>query len=161
MDSTRSKFIYGLQALLRKRSAELQRLKEGLAAATSRVIARTRELEACSAQLRELENYQRALSGAGADIDIAARMRLHESLRSGLLQKNDQAALLEQARAHEEKVIDELRGARQALQAVERHRERANAEFRKSQQRQALRAADELYLANRHAQAAGRAGSET
>jgi hypothetical protein len=155
----RAEFAYSLHALLRKRSADLDQLKESLVAATSLVAARERELQARAAQIRELEEYQRARSSAGAQIDVAASMRIATSLRSELTRKAQQALLLGQAQQQREQVIDELCRARQALKAVERHRERALAGFQIDQQRQALRAADELYLANRHAAALKQSGS--
>lgn len=153
-------FAYSLHALLRKRSADLEQLKESLVAATSLVTARVRELEARCAHLRELEEYQRARSSAGAQIDVAASMRLDTSLRSELIRKAQQALLLEQAQQQREQVIGELCRARQALKAVERHRERALGAFRIEQQRRALRVADELYLANRQAAVTGQSRFE-
>ena len=142
-------FRYGLQALLRQRCADLDLLKETLSAANQRVAAQAREFDAQSARFAQLQDYQRELSIAGAAIDVESRMRLHNALLNTLSQKERQAAQLQQARAHQEKVIDQVRGARQALKAIERHREQRAEQFKMEQVRRSHLATDELHLSNR------------
>ncbi len=154
MQSTRTVFRYGLQALLRKRSAELDALKAELAAAKVQVAEQTSALEHRSAELADLEQYQRTSSREGAAIDVDSRMRLHLNLSEAIAQRQLQAARLSQAREHEDQIMDQLREARQALEILERHRERTAAQFDTEQVRQAQLATDDLYLSNRQARAA-------
>jgi hypothetical protein len=147
-------FRYGLQALLRKRCAELDLVREELAVANERFDMRARALEAQAAQVAQLETHQRDLSRGGASIDVEARMRLHHCLRSAVLQKEQQAVQLEQARQHRENVIAQVRAARQALKAIERHREQSQGQFDVEQLRKALLATDELHLSSLQSKAA-------
>lgn len=142
-------FRYGLQALLRQRFAELDLLKETLAAANLRVATQASELDAQSARLANLQDYQRELSIAGAAIDVGSRMRLHEALLNTLAQKEQQATRLQQARAHQENIINQVRGARQALKAIERHREQRAEQFKMEQVRRSHLATDDLHLSTR------------
>lgn len=141
-----SSFRYGLQALLRKRCSELDLAREELAAANERFAAQERALEVQAAQVAQLESYQRDLSRGGANIDVEGRMRVHHCLRSTLLQREQQAVQLEQARLHRESVMAGVRAARQALKAIERHREQSVGQFNVEQVRKALLATDELHL---------------
>jgi hypothetical protein len=137
-------FRYGLQALLRKRTSELDLARAELALANERFDVQTRALDAKVAQVVQLETYQRDLSKDGASIDVEGRMRLHQCLRSAVLQKEQQAVVLEQARQHRENAITQVRAARQALKAIERHRENSIGQFNVEQTRKALLATDEL-----------------
>lgn len=139
-------FRYGLQALLRKRTSELDLAREELAVANERLDMEARALEAQEAQLAQLETYQRDGSQDGASIDVEGRMRLHQCLRSAVLQKEQQAVRLEKARQHQENAIAQVRAARQALKAIERHREHSMGQFNVEQTRKALLASDELHL---------------
>lgn len=141
-----SSFRYGLQALLRKRCSELELAREELAVANERFEAQERTLEAKAAQVAQLESYQRQLSRGGANIDVDERMRLHHCLRSALSQREHQAVQLELARQHRESVMAQVRAARQALKAIERHREQSVGQFNVEQVRKALLATDELHL---------------
>ena len=147
---TDSSYRYTLQALLRKRCAELDVVKEELAGVNSRVAAHVQMLDTKAARLLQLENAQRDLSQGGAIIDVEARLRLHQCLRSALLEKEQQAAQLRQAQQQQDEVMDRVRGARQALKAIERHREQSVGQFKLEQQRKAHLAADELHLANQY-----------
>jgi flagellar export protein FliJ len=147
MGADRADFKYGLHALLRKRNAELDTVKGELALANLHVEARERDLESRSAHVRQLESHQRDSSRDGAAIDIDARMRLHLCLRNAVIQQQEQAAQLEQARARQEKVIEKLREAREALKAIERHREQSVERFHLEQLRKEQLATDDLYLA--------------
>lgn len=155
MRNGRNGFHYGLQGLLRQRTAALDALKADLALATARTVVRARELEAHTAHVREIEDYQRSRQPIGAQIDIAARLRLYESLRSERAQSARLASLLEEARKLENEVVDALRSARQALKVVERHRERTLLAYQVEQQRRDLRSADDNFLSVRRSQAAG------
>jgi len=143
-----STFRYGLQALLRKRCSELDLAREELAVANERFEAQERALETHAAQVAQLESYQRDLSRGGANIDVEGRMRLHHCLRSALAQREQQAVRLEQARQQRESVMAQVRAARQALKAIERHREQSMGQFNVEQVRKALLATDELYLSS-------------
>jgi hypothetical protein len=142
-------FRYSLQALMRKRQSELDTRKGELATAKLRVTEQTRELEGRAAELRELEDYQRALSTDGALIDVNARMRLHHCLSHAVSRKQRQVAQLAQAREQEEKILEQLRAAREALQTVERHRERSAGQFDAEGLRKTQLTMDELYLLRR------------
>lgn len=146
MRPDRATFRYSLQALLRKRQAELDNLKAELATAKTRVAEQTREWEARAAELSELEDYQRALSADGAAIDVDARMRLHHRVSHALSQKQRQTALLAKAKEHEDQVLDQLRAAREALETVERHRERSADQFHADGLRKTQLDSDDLYL---------------
>lgn len=149
-------FRYGLQALLRKRCAELELAAAELAVANERFESQARALEMQAAQVAQLQTCQRDLSRGGASIDVDERMRLHHCLRSAVLQKEQQAVQLENARQHQESVIAQVRAARQALKAIERHREQSQGQFNVEQLRKALLATDELHLSSlRTRQAAG------
>lgn len=148
-DSNPALFRYGLQALLRKRTTELDLAREELAAANERYDREARALEAQEAQVVQLETYQRDGSQDGASIDVAGRMRLHQCLRSAVLQKEQQTVQLEKARQHQENAIAQVRAARQALKAIERHREHSMEQFNVEQTRKALLASDELHLSTR------------
>lgn len=139
-------FRYGLQALLRKRTSELDLAREELAVANERLDMQARALEAREAEVSQLETYQRDLSKGGTSIDVEGRMRLHQCLRSALLQKEQQAVQLEKARQDQESAIAQVRAARQALKAIERHREQSLGQFNVEQTRKALLATDELHL---------------
>jgi hypothetical protein len=141
-------FKYGLQALLRKRSAELDLAREALSEANERFDTQARALQVREAQLAQLESHQRHLSRDGASIDVEERMRLHQCLRSALLQKHQQTVQLEQARQHRESTLAQVHAARQALKAIERHREESVGQFNVEQLRKGLRATDELHLAS-------------
>jgi hypothetical protein len=147
-------FRYGLQALLRKRCAELDLVRAELAGANERFDTHARGLEAQAEQVAQLQTCQRDLSRGGASIDVEERMRLHHCLRSAVLQKEQQAVQLEQARQHRENVIAQVGAARQALKAIERHREQSQGLFNVEQLRKALLAADELHLSSLQTQAA-------
>jgi hypothetical protein len=147
-------FRYGLQALLRKRCAELDLVRAELAGANERFDTHARALEAQAEQVAQLQTCQRDLSRGGASIDVEERMRLHHCLRSAVLQKEQQAVQLEQARQHRENVIAQVGAARQALKAIERHREQSQGLFNVEQLRKALLAADELHLSSLQTQAA-------
>jgi hypothetical protein len=149
-------FKYGLQALLRKRCAELDLAKEELALANERYEKQARALEAQTAQVTQLERHQRDLSRGGASIDVDERMRLHHCLRSALLQKAQQALQLEQARQHRESIIAQVRAAHQALKAIERHRQQSQEQFNGELLRKALLATDELHLSSLRSNATGR-----
>jgi hypothetical protein len=156
--SNSPRFRYGLQALLRKRCAELDLVREELAVANERLETHTRALEAQAAQVAQLEIYQRDLSRGGASIDVEERKRLHDCLRSAVLQKAQQAVQVEQARQQQESVLAQVRAARQALKAIERHREQSQEQFNVEQLRKALLVTDELHLSSLRANAAaGRA----
>ena len=141
-------FRYGLQALLRKRCAELDVARAELAVANERFDSQARALEMQAEQVAQLQTWQRDLSRGGASIDVDARMRLHHCLRSAVLQKEQQAVQLENARQHQESVIAQVRAARQALKAIERHREQSQGQFNVEQLRKALLVADELHLSS-------------
>jgi flagellar biosynthesis chaperone FliJ len=148
----RGSFIYGLHGLLRKRGLDLELAKEGLAAASAHLAARTRELELSSARLMELEGEQRTLSQQGTLIDVDVRMRLHACLREAVVRRKQHATQLEQATAQHQKAHDVLLTAHQELKAIERHREQAVAQFDTAQRRRAQHETDELYLSNARAQ---------
>jgi flagellar biosynthesis chaperone FliJ len=139
-------FRYGLQALLRKRTSELDLAREELAAANEQFETQARALEVQEAKVTQLEAYQRDLSKDGASIDVEGRMRLHQCLRSAVLQKEQHAVQLENARQHQENAVRQVRAARQALKAIERHREHSVGQFNLEQTRKALLASDELHL---------------
>ena len=139
-------FRYGLQGLLRQRSAALDALKADLATAAAHAVARARDLEAHTTRVREIEEYQRSLQAAGAEIDISARLRVYDSLRGERAQSARLAAMLEEARRRESDLADALRSARQALEVVERHRERALLAHQVEQQRRDWRVADDIFL---------------
>jgi hypothetical protein len=143
-----ARFRYGLQALLRKRCAELDLAREELAGANERLESQTLALEARVAQVAQLETYQRALSRGGASIDVEERMRLHDCLRSAVLQKEQQAVQLEQARQQRESALAQVQAARQALKAIERHREQSQEQFNVEQLRKGLLTTDELHLSS-------------
>jgi hypothetical protein len=147
-------FRYGLQALLRKRCAELDLVRAELAVANGRFESQARALEAQAAQVAQLQTCQRDLSRGGASIDVEERMRLHHCLRSAVLQKEQQAVQLEQARQHRENVMAQVGAARQALKAIERHREQSQGQFNVEQLRKALLATDELHLSSLQSKAA-------
>ena len=155
MRNGRNAFRYGLQGLLRQRTAALDALKADLALAAARTVARVRDLEAHTARVREIEEYQRSFQCVGAQIDISARLRLYETLRSERARSARLASMLEEARKSENDVVDALRSARQALKVVERHRERALLAHQVQQQRRDLRSADDNFLCIRQPQAAG------
>jgi len=142
-------FRYALQPLLRKRSSELDRAREDLAAAALQVDTRERELREQVARVEQLQDHQRYLNGAGTIIDVDARLRLYDCLRSTLVQKERYAAQLQQAQRHHDAVIDQVSLARQALKALERHRENAHQQHRAEQVRRGHDASDELHLAGR------------
>jgi len=142
----RASFTYGLHALLRKRSVDLDLKKEELVEASARLAARVHALEHSSAQLAQLEREQRNLSRQGAAIDVDARMRLHVCLTEAVVKKQQHAAQLAQARATQEQALESLRAARQELKAVEHHREQATARFDVEQRRKTQLESDELYL---------------
>lgn len=146
MRNARHAFRYGLQGLLRQRTAALDALKADLALAAARTVARARDLEAHTAHVREIENYQRSHQDVGAQIDISARLRLYETLRSERAQSARLASMLEEARKSENEVVDALRSARHALKVVERHRERALLAYQAEQLRSDLRSADDNFL---------------
>lgn len=146
MSNGRGAFHYGLQGLLRQRTAALDALKADLALAAGRTVVRACDLEAHTAHVREIEDYQRSRQAVGTQIDISARLRLYETLRSERAQSARLAALLEEARKRETEIVDTLRSARQALKVVERHRERALREYQLAQQRRDLRSADDNFL---------------
>ena len=152
--SNSTPFRYGLQALLRKRCAELDLVKEELAVANERFDTHARALEAQAAQVAQLEAYQRDLSRVGASIDVEERMRLHRCLRSAALHKEQLAVQLEQARQHRENVVAQVRAAHQALKAIERHREQRQGQFNVEQLRKGLLATDELHLSSLQSKAA-------
>jgi len=141
-------FRYGLQALLRKRCAELDLVRAELVVANERFDSQARALQMQAAQVAQLQSCQRDLSRGGASIDVDERMRLHRCLRSAVLQKEQQAVQLENARLHQESVIAQVRAAHQALKAIERHREQSQGQFNVEQLRKAHLAADELHLAS-------------
>jgi hypothetical protein len=147
-------FRYGLQALLRKRCAELDQARAELAVANERFESQARALEMQAAQVVQLQACQRNLSSDGASIDVDARMRLHDCLRSAVLQKEQQTLQLENARQHQESFIAQVRAARQALKAIERHREQSQGQFNVEQLRKALLATDELHLSSLQTRAA-------
>jgi hypothetical protein len=147
----RSIFKYGLQALLRKHLAELDGVKVELSAAIQQVDVHTRELQTQSTVVAQLHSQQRDLSKPGALIDVEARMRLHDCLRNAVLVRARQSAQLDQSTRDREQVAGRLQTAQQHLQAIERHREQALAQFAMEQLRKAQLATDELYLSNRHA----------
>jgi hypothetical protein len=146
--SNSMRFRYGLQALLRKRCAELDSVRAELAVANERFDSQARALELQAAQVAQLQTCQRDLSRGGASIDVDERMRLHHCLRSAVMQKEQQAVQLENARQHQESVVAQVRAARQALKAIERHREQSQGQFNVEQLRKALLAADELHLSS-------------
>jgi hypothetical protein len=144
--ATAAGFDYSLSALLRQRGMELDRAKEELVRANEAVTLRTRALASQTAQREALEDAQRNESQSGAAIDVSARLRLHDCLRSAQLREAELAAEMERAKVEQESAFENVRLARLALKANERHQERALARFKTDQQRCALRAADELYL---------------
>jgi hypothetical protein len=152
--SNATTFRYGLQALLRKRCAELDLVRADLAIANERFAAQARALAAQEEQVALLQTCQRDLSRGGVSIDVDAITRLHQCLRSALLQKEQQAVQLENARQHQESVIAQVGAARQALKAIERHREQSQGQFTVEQLRKALLATDELHLSSLQTQAA-------
>ena len=79
-------FRYGLQALLRKRCAELDLVRAELVVANERFDSQARALQMQAAQVAQLQSCQRDLSRGGASIDVDERMRLHRCLRSAVLQ---------------------------------------------------------------------------
>ena len=158
-------FRYGLEALLRKRCVELDFAREELAVANERFEACTRALETQVAEVAQLETYQRDLSRSGASIDVEERMRLHHCLRSAVVQKEQRAAQLEQARQQQDNAMAQVSAARQALKTIERHREQAREQFNVEQVRKGLLATDDLHLsslgANRGLRPAGLAYGRT
>jgi hypothetical protein len=134
----RTTFTYGLHALLRKRSVDLDLTREELVEASARVEAQVHALELSSARLAQLESEQRNLSRQGAPIDVDARMRLHVCLTEAVVKK--------QAKVLQEQALESLRAARQELKAVEHHREQAAARFDTERRRKAQLDTDELYL---------------
>lgn len=155
MKSGQSAFRYGLQGLLRQRAAALDALKADLATAAAHTLARARDLEAHTAHVRQIEEYQRSLHTAGAHIDISARLRVYETLRGERAQSTQLASMLAEARKKETELTDALRAARQALKVVERHRERTLLGHQVEQQRRDLRVADDIFLSVRRSRAAG------
>jgi hypothetical protein len=153
---TSNRFRYGLQPLLRKRSSELDRAREGLAAATQQLEARERELQEQVLLVQQLQDYQRDLSKVDISIDVDAQLRLYECLCSAVAQKEQRALQLDQARKHHETVIDQVRVAQQALKALERHREHAAQQYQTEQVRRNHGASDELHLATRRTGTPGR-----
>jgi flagellar biosynthesis chaperone FliJ len=142
----RTTFTYGLHALLRKRSVDLDLTREELVEASARVEAQVHALELSSARLAQLESEQRNLSRPGAPIDVDARMRLHVCLTEAVVKKQQHTAQLDQAKALQEQALESLRAARQELKAVEHHREQAAARFDTERRRKAQLDTDELYL---------------
>jgi hypothetical protein len=140
-------FEYSLTALLRQRSLELDQLKEELARAQGRVATRSQALATQAARLQALEQAQRQASQSGLSIDVSGQLRLLDCLRLAQVHRAECAAEVERARAEHDKTLDKVRLARFALQANERHRERALTRFNTEQAREALRAADDQYLA--------------
>jgi flagellar biosynthesis chaperone FliJ len=157
---TEGGFDYSLTALLRQRGMEFDQAKEELVRAKEGVAARTRVLAVQTAQREALEEVQRNESQSGSAIDVSARLRLHDCLRSAQLREAELAAELERARVEQESAFEKARLARLALKANERHQERALARFKTDRQRCALRAADELYLTTGWPSAPGESTSE-
>lgn len=155
-----TRFDYSLTALLRQRGMEFDQAKEDLIRAKEKVTVRTRALAAQTAQREALEQAQRDESQSGLGIDVSARLRLHDCLRSAHLREAESVEEVERARAEQESALEKIRLARLALKANERHQERALARFETDQQRGALRAADELYLATGWPSAPGESTSE-
>ena len=153
-------FRYGLEALLRKRCVELDFAREELAVANERFDGCTRALEAQAAQVAQLETCQRDLSRSGASIDVEERMRLHHCVRSAVLQKEQRAAQLEQARQQRDNAMTQVGAARQALKAIERHREQRQEQFNVEQVRKGLLATDDLHLASLGARGAAGLGAK-
>ena len=142
----RTTFTYGLHALLRKRSVDLDLTREELVKASASVEVQVHALQLSSARLAQLESEQRNLSRQGAPIDVEARMRLHVCLTEAVVKKQQHAAQLDQAKAMQAQALESLRAARQELKAVEHHREQAAARFDTEQRRRAQLDTDELYL---------------
>jgi hypothetical protein len=74
---------------------------------------------------------------------------LYDCLRSTLTQKEQYAAQLQQAQKHHDAMIDQVSLARQALKALERHRDNALQEHEAQRLRRGHDAGDELHLASR------------
>jgi hypothetical protein len=140
-------FDYSLTALLRQRSMELDQLKEELARAKGRLASRSQALATQAARLQSLEETQRQASQSGLSIDVSWQLRLLDCVRLAQVQRAECAAEVERAKTEHEMTLDKVRLARLALRANERHRERALTRFNIERARDALRAADDQYLA--------------
>lgn len=140
-------FEYSLTALLRQRSMELDQLKEELSRTKARLANRSQALAAQAARLQSLEETQRQASQSGLSIDVSWQLRLLDCVRLAQVHRAECAAEVERAKTEHEMTLNKVRLARLALRANERHRERALARFNTEQARDALRSADDQYLA--------------
>jgi hypothetical protein len=126
---------------------ELDQLKQELARVIGRVAIRSQALAAQAAQLQALEEAQRQASQSGLNIDVSWQLRLHDCVRLAQMRRAECATEVERAQAEHDLTVEKLSLARLALKANERHRERALARFNSEQARDALRTADDQYLA--------------
>ena len=141
-------FRYSLHALLRKRRAELDSLTAELAAARTAVEQQQRELEGARAVVAELEQMQRHLCQQGQSIDLDARWRLYHCQGRAAAQVGEHTRGLALAQGQWHAALSRVHSGRQAVRALEEHRETRARQFAAVSVRQDLAVADELYLAN-------------
>jgi chromosome segregation ATPase len=148
------KFRYSLNALLRKRRSEFDTVMAELAEASAQRERRRQELGRDRASLQGLEDLQRTLCRQGHVIDVDARMRVHLCIHAAVVQVNERIKELERADARFETLLGRVSAARQAVRALEDHRDSRRRLFDAACMRRDHAIADELYLANqqsRHA----------
>jgi chromosome segregation ATPase len=139
-------FVYGLQALLRKRHSELDQARQQLAAARRQLDQSSDRLRQGLAHVRQLEEQRRALMRPGARIEVDAATRVQQSLTLQRAESERRGKEHEQARQSETHMLEGVRSARESLQVIERHRDNAAAVFDAGQRYAAQRLVDELYL---------------
>lgn len=140
------KFRYSLDALLKKRRWELDSLRAEEQAARG---VREQHQAECAVLTDTISAVEAELRSEQAP-DRPIRPELYQVLGGFLRHKREslteaQERLASAEREHED-AVNRVVAMKQSLRALERHREAKENEFRTEQDREAIRASDELWI---------------
>lgn len=142
----RNSFRYSLEALLKKRSWDLESVRlEEVEAREAREKQQAR-YDTQAARVMATEEELRGRNAPDSAIDAERYQALMVFLGDARRVLSEEQTLVDAAEAQHAEVLERLHFAKRSLRALERHRDRKEEEFRLEEDRKGIRESDELWL---------------
>jgi chromosome segregation ATPase len=141
-----ARFRYGLEPVLQTRRWELDRLRTELADCNAVLAMRRAEHSAAQQELLALQGDWQALSGGGQLLEVDRFMRLSQYIAERQAHARAVAQALAEVEQKNGELMDEVSSTQAALEAIEAHRAKMQAQFVQHSLRGACRVADDQWI---------------
>jgi chromosome segregation ATPase len=141
-----ARFRYGLEPVLQTRRWELDRLRTELADCNAVLSARRTAQQAAQQELQALQGDWLALSGGGQLLAVDRFTRLSHYIAERQAHARAVAQALAEVEQQNGELMDEVRSAQAALEAIEAHRDKMQAQFVQHSLSGACRVADDQWI---------------